>query len=129
MDCDIKHSGISNPGNQCYFNSMMQALASCLSVYTIAKSRKDADDTILKVIKKYNLVDIQLEELQVEDDEALAEELTRRVAARLVAEMKKAKKGMTEGGSWGAPPKTKGKAAPKGHGPSKKPFGAKGKGR
>ena len=73
--------------------------------------------------------DLQLEELQVEDDEALAEELTRRVAARLVAEMKKAKKGMTEGGSWGAPPKTKGKAAPKGHGPSKKPFGAKGKGR
>lgn len=65
-------------------------------------------------------------DLEVQDDEALAEELTRRVAARLVAEMKKAKKGMTEDFTGGG---TKHAKAPKGHGPSKKPFGAKGKGR
>jgi len=58
--------------------------------------------------------------LEVEDDEALAEELTRRVAARLVAEMKKG------GGKWGAPPKAAKK--PTGHGASKKAFGTKSKG-
>ena len=65
-------------------------------------------------------------DLEVQDDEALAEELTRRVAARLVAEMKKAKKGMTEDFTGGG---TKHAKAPKGHGASKKPFGTKGKGR
>lgn len=67
-------------------------------------------------------------DLEVEDDEALAEELTRRVAARLMAEMKKAKKGVTEasGKGWLSKP---GKASPaKGHGPSKKAFGTKSKG-
>ena len=66
--------------------------------------------------------------LEVEDDEALAEELTRRVAARLVAEMKKAKKGVTEDFTGGGtkhtkPPKAKGNPSKAGS------FGTKGKGR
>ena len=67
-------------------------------------------------------------DLQVEDDEALAEELTRRVAARLVAEMKKAKKpkGMTEDFLGGG---TKKATPPKGHGAGGKSFGTKSKGR
>jgi len=66
--------------------------------------------------------------LEVEDDEALAEELTRRVAARLVAEMKKAKKpkGMTEDFLGGG---TKKATPPKGHGAGGKSFGTKSKGR
>ena len=66
--------------------------------------------------------------LEVEDDEALAEELTRRVAARLVAEMKKAKKSMTEDFTGGGtkhskPPKAKGNPGKSGS------FGTKSKGR
>ena len=57
---DIKHVGISNPGNQCYFNSIMQALATCVSIYKIIKTRKDDDDKILNVIRKYGFLDIQL---------------------------------------------------------------------
>jgi ubiquitin C-terminal hydrolase len=64
MDSEIKHSGISNPGNQCYFNSMMQALASCSSIYEIIKSRQTIDDKVLSVIRKYNLIEIELEELR-----------------------------------------------------------------
>lgn len=50
------------------------------------------------------------------EEEALAEELTRRVAARLVAEMKKS------GGKWGSGPKG---AKPKAHGKPKSPTGYK----
>jgi hypothetical protein len=50
------------------------------------------------------------------EEEALAEELTRRVAARLVAEMKKG------GGKWGSGPKG---TKPKAHGKPKSPTGYK----
>lgn len=102
-----------------------------------AKKKKEKEE-MMKEAKKKKSAEKEKEEegvyesldLQVEDDEALAEELTRRVAARLVAEMKKAKKakGMTEDFLGGGTKHAKG-AVKKGHGPGSKSFGTKSKGR
>lgn len=100
------------------------------------KEEKKEKEEMMKEAKKKKPAEKEKEEegvyesldLQVEDDEALAEELTRRVAARLVAEMKKAKKpkGMTEDFTGGG---TKKASPPKGHGAGGKVFGTKSKGR
>ena len=69
---EIKHPGIENPGNQCYFNSILQALASCNSIFKILINRRIYDGDMIIVIKKYNLLDIQLEDLQKRCAELLA---------------------------------------------------------
>ena len=56
-----EQAGIANPGNQCYFNSTLQALASCPSIYKILLSRRVVDSSILQVIKEQNFLDIKLE--------------------------------------------------------------------
>lgn len=63
-DQTYKQTGIANRGNQCYFNSTLQALASCPSVYNILLGRRIIDNTILQVIKDQKLLNIQLEDLQ-----------------------------------------------------------------
>jgi ubiquitin C-terminal hydrolase len=51
-----KHSGIINPGNQCYFNSLIQALASCKSIFIILCRNKMIDDLLLDTILEHDLL-------------------------------------------------------------------------
>lgn len=103
--------------------SLMEAIKTALSERKKAKGKHDKASEELD------------ESIELVDDDVLAEELTQRVAARLVAEMKKAKKMVKEGSKGGAAsvkaasgtnkptPKAK---KPTGHGPGKgTPFGGK----
>lgn len=60
----IKKRGIFNNGNQCYFNSTLQALSSCESIYDIIINNKINDNKYLTIIKKYGFLNIYLSELQ-----------------------------------------------------------------
>jgi ubiquitin C-terminal hydrolase len=61
---DISYAtGILNDGNKCYFISIMQALASCPSIYYILKKYTEYSKSILKIIQKYNLLNMNNEEI------------------------------------------------------------------
>lgn len=83
---------------------------------------KDEEEALAEVAEEGKYEEEGLEEKKKTkkapemEEEALAEELTRRVAARLVAEMKKS------GGKWGSAPHGK---PPKAHGKPKSPKGYK----
>ena len=53
---EIKHPGIENPGNQCYFNSILQALASCNSIFKILINRNFILDKTKKLYININSI-------------------------------------------------------------------------
>ena len=66
-----QHTGIQNIANNCYFNAILQSLASSKSIYSILNNNYNMDKVILFIINKYKLNDLGLTNLQSKCTELL----------------------------------------------------------